>query len=340
MTAASPLVRQWTLLRTLCARSGGATIRDLMQELGASEKTVRRDLEMFRRVGFPLREEVGDHGRKSWRIEAAASQPGLGFAFDEAVALYLGRRFLDPLAGTLFWDAAQRAFRKIRSVLSPQALKYLERFAGVFHHSLVGASDYSRKGELIDRLVMAMEDRRITHITYQSLQATEPVTYDVYPYGMVHYRGSSYLVGWAPRRQRLRHWKIDRIEEVEVTGLQFQRPEGFDLQKHLAKSFGIFRGEGDVHVKVRFSPAVARYVREGRWHPSQKLTPQPDGSLVADFDLSTTEEIKRWLLSFGRHAEVLQPDVLRSEMVEEFRASLRHYRGGMAARERPTRTPD
>lgn len=338
MTAASPLVRQWTLLRTLCARPGGATIRDLMQELGASEKTVRRDLEMFRRVGFPLREEVGDHGRKSWRIEAAASQPGLGFAFDEAVALYLGRRFLDPLAGTLFWDAAQRAFRKIRSVLSPQALKYLEKFAGVFHHSLAGASDYSRKGELIDQLVMAMEDCRITHITYQSLQATEPVTYDVYPYGMVHYRGSLYLVGWAPRRQCVRHWKMDRIEEVEVTGLPFQRPEGFDLQKHLAKSFGIFRGEGDVHVKVRFSPAVARYVREGRWHPSQKLTPQPDGSLVAEFDLSTTEEIKCWILSFGQHAEVLEPLDLRNAILHEIQmlASVYKYRLAHRGRQVPT----
>jgi hypothetical protein len=86
---------------------------------------------------------------------------------------------LDPLAGTVFWEAAQRAFRKIRTMLSPGARKYLEKFGAVFHQTLVGASDYSKKGELIDQLVMAMEDRRITHITYQSLQATEAVTYDV-----------------------------------------------------------------------------------------------------------------------------------------------------------------
>ena len=120
---------------------------------------------------------------------------------------------------------------------------------------------------------MAMEERRITHITYQSLQATEPITYDVYPLGMVSHGQSLYLVGWAPRRERLQHWKIDRIEDVEVTPLQFQQPEGFDLRQHLAKSFGIFHGEGDVHVKVRFSPTVARYVQEGRWHETQ--TPDP-----------------------------------------------------------------
>jgi len=57
----------------------------------------------------PLEETVEEFGRKRWRLDPAKTQPGLGFAFDEAVALYLGRRFLDPLAGTVFWDAAQRA---------------------------------------------------------------------------------------------------------------------------------------------------------------------------------------------------------------------------------------
>jgi len=210
-------------------------------------------------------------------------------------------------------------------LLSPGALKYLEKFGAVFHQTLVGASDYSKKGELIDRLVMAMEERRITNITYQSLQATEPVSYSVYPLGMIHHHGSLYLAGWAPEHEELRHWKVDRIESLEVTGLQFQQPEGFDIKKHLAKSFGIFHGEGDIHVKVRFSPTVARFVQEGRWHETQRLTRQPDGSLLAEFDLSTTEELKHWILSFGKEAEVLEPEGLRREMVSEAKSIRARY---------------
>ena len=107
-----PLVRQWILLRTLCSRRYGVTIKDIMHKLGVSEKTVRRDLEVFQQVGFPLKESVGEFGRKTWQIEADKVEPGLSFAFDEAIALYLGRRFLEPLAGTAFWEAAQRAFRR------------------------------------------------------------------------------------------------------------------------------------------------------------------------------------------------------------------------------------
>ena len=186
---------------------------------------------------------------------------------------------------------------------------------------------------------MAMEDRRITHITYQSLQATEAMTYDLYPLGMVHHRNSLYLVGWAPRRDRVQHWKIDRIEDVEVTGLQFQRPERFDLREHLAKSFGIFHGEGDIHVKIRFAAPVARYVQEGTWHPSQKLTPHPDGSLLAEFDLGDTEEIKRWVLSFGQHAEVLEPEALAREIHDEAREVSRIYTPSQAKRSTSSANP-
>jgi hypothetical protein len=147
-----PLVRQWILLRTLCSRHHGVTIKDMVHELNVSEKTIRRDLETFQAAGFPLKEVVGEFGRKKWHIDAGKAEPGLNFAYDEAIALYLGRRFLEPLAGTVFWEAAQRAFKKIRATLGPDALKYIDQFGTMFHQTMVGAGDYTKKAELIDEL--------------------------------------------------------------------------------------------------------------------------------------------------------------------------------------------
>lgn len=285
--------------------------------MGVGEKTIRRDIEAFQTVGFPVAETIGQFGRKSYCIEAERNQPGMSFAFDEAIALYLGRRFLEPLAGTMFWDAAQRAFKKIQATLGKEAMKYVERFAAVFHQTTVGASDYSKKGELIDTLMEAIEDRRTTFITYQSLRATEPVTYDVYPYGLTYHRGSLYLVGHAVEHNAMRHWKVDRIEDARLEDLRFNRPDDFDMQSHFAKSFGVFHGNGDVHVKIRFASPVARYVEESRWHGSQKLTKHSDGSVLAEFDLDGTEEIMCWILSFGHHAEVVEPEELRNELGAE-----------------------
>ena len=61
------------------------------------------------------------------------------------------------------------------------------------------------------------------------MRATEPVTYDVYPYGLAYHHGSLYLIGCNPRREQVCHWKVDRIEKAEVDNFRFQRPEDFDL---------------------------------------------------------------------------------------------------------------
>jgi len=334
-----PLVRQWILLRKLCSHHHGVTIKDMVHELNVGEKTIRRDLETFRAAGFPLKEVVGDFGRKKWHIDPGRAEPGLNFAYDEAIALYLGRRFLEPLAGTVFWEAAQRAFGKIRATLGADALKYIDQFGTVFHQTMVGATDYTKKAELIDELMVGIEDRRAVFITYQSLRATESVTYDVYPYGLIYHRGALYLVGRSPQREEICHWKVSRIEAAEVTKIPFQRPEGFDLQQHLAKSFGIYHGEGDVKIVVRFAPAVARYVSEANWHESQKLAPQKDGGVVAEFQLSDTEEIKRWIMSFGQHAVVQEPESLKEEIVLELNLLLAAYSLGSPPRRRQGAEP-
>jgi len=332
MAAESPLVRQWRLLRMLSARRYGVTVKEMAEEAGIGEKTIRRDLDMFAAAGFPLIEQKGPHGRKTWRLGPSADRPELSFTFDEAVAIYLARRLLEPLAGTLFWEAAQNAIKKIRASLGSEVLKSAERFGSIFHQTSVGASDYTKKAQLIDDLMVAIEDRKTVFITYQSLQATEPVTYDIYPYGLTYHRGSLYLVGHSRDHNEIRHWKVDRIEAVEITAFPAEWPEDFDLKRHLAGSFGVFHGGGDVHVVARFAPEVARYVSESKWHESQQLSLQSDGSLVAEFDLSNTEEVKRWILSFGRYAEVINPEELRKEMWEEARALRGVYANGEVTR--------
>jgi proteasome accessory factor B len=331
----TPIVRQWLVLRQLGARRLGVGVQELARDLGVNEKTIRRDLVTLASVGFPLAETTVEHGRKLWRLADGAAVPGLSFALDEALALYLGRRLLEPLAGTFFWQAAQNAFRKIRASLGQPALNYLDRMAGRLHHTAVGASDYSARGELIDQLVRGVEERRATMIHYRSLRATEPVEHEVHPLGLVHHRGALYLVAFSRDHGEVRHFKLDRVAEAHVGEFPFEPPADFDLQAHLAGSWGVYGATGDVRVRARFQAAAARYVEEGRWHASQRLSPERDGSLVAEFRLSGTEEIKRWLLSFGQQVEVLEPAELREEIVDELASTSRNYTGKSRRIRRP-----
>jgi predicted DNA-binding transcriptional regulator YafY len=227
------LRRQWALICALTSRRRPLTVREMAGEAGVSLKTVRRDLELFRSVGFPLEESTGEYGRKTWKITGTGGGPPLSFAFDEAAALYLGRRLLDPLAGTPFGEAARSAFQKIRAALGPTALEYLARFASVFHHTGFHTHDYARRNGLIADLQVAIEDGKTVNLLYRSERATRPSYREVHPYGLVQHGGALYLVALDPVAERVKHYKVDRIDDAEVTGMACRRPEGFDLADHL-----------------------------------------------------------------------------------------------------------
>jgi proteasome accessory factor B len=321
----TPLVRQWLLLKMLGSHRNGVTLDEMAAETRVNKKTIRRDLLAFSEVGFPLEQQTGAYGRKTWKLALANNSPDLHFAFDEALALYLARHFLEPLAGTFLWQAAQNAFGKIRACLGRNALKYLEQMTGHLHATTLGKSNYAEKAALIDTLLQAIEERKVVLLTYQSLKATEPVEYELAPYGVAYHKGSLYLIAHSRDHEEVRHFKVDRIEQVELTDFPFRMPEKFNVADHLANSFGIFQGKGDLQVKVRFLPAAARYAQEGTWHTSQKLVKQKDGSVLATFQLSSIEEIKRWLLTFGRQVVVQEPAQLREALRIEAREILNHY---------------
>lgn len=332
------MFRQWVLLKTLSASRAGLSIREMSSQAGVNAKTIRRDLELFRRLGFPLDESTGAFGRKTWRIVSPAGQPPLAFSVDEALALLLGRRFLEPLAGTPFWEAAQRAFRKVRSALGPTALAYFERSGARFHFTAGSAERYAPRYACIDTLLQGIEDARAVHILYQSERATEPAWRDVYPYLWTFHKHALYLLAHDPSEGRVKTYKLDRIEEAELTNFPFPRPDEATLTAMLKTSFGVFQGDGDHRVKVRFAPSAARYVREGTWPCCQCLTPQRDGSLLAEFRLSALEEIKAWILSFGPRAVVLEPAELRREIADELAVLLDAY-AAPVPRDQPARRP-
>jgi predicted DNA-binding transcriptional regulator YafY len=327
MSNSESLVRQWTLLRILSARQTGVTYEELARESSVNKRTIQRDLALLVHIGFPIEHVSGEHGRKLWRVIDQTGLAQLRFTLEEAAALSLGRQFLEPLAGTLFHSGAQSAHQKIRSVLGEAALRHLEKLASGFYQTRQGWTDYGIKSNLIDDLSLAIEEHRMTVITYQSLRSTEPVTlYDVLPYALIFHKSALYLIAFSKDHDDIRTFKVDRIREVDVTRLQFTAPTDFSPEQFLEHSFGIMEGQGDaLEIQVRFRPAVSRILAEKQFHASQKLTPQRDGSTIAAYRLSSLEEFSSWILSFGPEAEVLSPASVRDSVAGKLQRALEQY---------------
>jgi proteasome accessory factor B len=70
---------------------------------------------------------------------------------------------------------------------------------------------------------------------------------------------------------------------------------------------------------------VAARVAETRWHPSQELEPQRDGSMRWTATISGTREVRSWILGWGPDAEVLEPAELRAEISGMVRAAAEQH---------------
>jgi proteasome accessory factor B len=80
------------------------------------------------------------------------------------------------------------------------------------------------------------------------------------------------------------------------------------------RAWDIIADQDPVEVVLRFSPAVATRVREARWHPTEAVSEEPDGSLSWRATVAGTIEIRLWILSWGDAVEVIAPAELRADV--------------------------
>jgi len=314
--------RRWRLYQHLSRLPEGESLIELAGRFEVSSKTIQRDIAALRDVGLEVIEVTERFGLKRWRVKPDTTRvPNL--LWDEAVAIYLGRKFLEPLAGTIFWEASQRAFAKLKATFKPEALSIIESLGPLIHQTSIGSSDYSARTQVIDDLMTAIEDHKVTAIEYHSLKTDAPRLISVQPLGIVYHEGSLFLIAIAEEHTEVRHYKIDRLSGVHITENRFAPPEGFDLKQHLSGTLGVYGVDQDDPirtVRIRFAATAARYIQEHSWHQTQALAAQPDGTVICTLHLRSLVEVESWILSFGPRAEALEPLELR----EAVKLSLRH----------------
>ena len=146
----------------------------------------------------------------------------------------------------------------------------------------------------------------------------------VAPYQVWFYDGAFYLIGHCSLADEIRIFALHRIKMLHITHEHFDIPSDFDFDAIMQRSFGVFQG-APVKVKVRFDKQIAGYIREKVWHGSQRISEQKDGSVIFEAEVSGTDEVKFWVMSWGSRALVLEPASLRQEIRSECALTLDQY---------------
>jgi predicted DNA-binding transcriptional regulator YafY len=315
------VTRQWHLLRLLESQRG-VSLDEIVSRLPADYprhgRTVRRDLEALEAAGFPLINERID-GRVRWRLMDGVRQaPALGFSPTELMALVISRSLLKPLAGTEIQAALESAMAKASRLLPPHSLDYVQQMQNVFAVGLGPHKTYRLHRETIDRLTEAIAKKRTVQMRYYSASRLRTTRREVDPYRLWYASGGLYLVGYCHQRKEPRMFAVERMRAVTLTDHPYQMPLGFDLEAFVRDSLTVMRGR-PIDVTLRFDKATAAWAKDRLWHPTQKLTPMKNGTMLMTLTVADSRELVGWVLSFGSGVGVVRPASLRNAVETESR---------------------
>jgi predicted DNA-binding transcriptional regulator YafY len=299
------------------------TADSLAKHLERSERTIRSDLSFLRdRYDAPVefsQREGWHYTDPDWRLPSIPLDKG------ELFALTLGARMLEAYAGSTYATELRSAIAQLAKRLPDETWVDLQQVADeriLFHSGVQTDLD----PDIWQQLEAACRRNQSVQMTYYtaSRDAVSDRKFD--PYLLHIYRGTNpYVIGYCHARQAIRWFRVDRIRQLDCLSDQFVRDPDFDAKTHLEMIFQHEVGSKSFTVAIWFDGATAPYIRERRWHSTQTLEEHPDGSLTLGMTVPGLNDLKRWVLGYGRGAIVRQPLELVALVKAEVAGMSQHY---------------
>jgi len=189
---------------------------DLADRLGVSARTVRRDVDRLRQLGYPVHAGTGTAG--GYRLGAGAALPPLLLDDEEAVAVAVGLR--TAAGGTVagIEETSVRALAKLEQVL-PSRLRH--RVSALQAVTVpLAASGPTVAPDTLTLIAAACRDHQRLRFDYRHHDGQESVR-TTEPHRLVHTGRRWYLVAWDTEREDWRTFRVDRIAPRTPTGPRF-----------------------------------------------------------------------------------------------------------------------
>lgn len=210
---------------------------ELAERLEVTERTVRRDVDRLRDLGYPVAATSGMYG--GYRLESGAHMPPLMVDDDEAVALAVGLRYAAVAAIDGMEETSLRALNKIESMLPHR----LRRRVAALHSSITSVSSPTGPDlvdpELLNVLAAACRDHEAARFDYRAGGGSDTRRL-VEPHQLVTAGRRWYLVAWDRDRDDWRTFRLDRLARLWTTGGHFAPREipGGDAATYVARAIG------------------------------------------------------------------------------------------------------
>lgn len=305
LTSSSRLLRLLSMLQARRYWPGP----ELAERLEIHPRTLRRDIDRLRELGYPIEASSGVAGGYAFRPGQAL--PPLMLDDDEALAVAIAlRTAASGMVGGIE-ETALRAVVKLEQVMPARLRKRADALRTTI--TPLDPTGPVIDASLLATLAGACRDQLSLRFTYTDIRGAASERH-VDPQGVVHTGSRWYLVAWDRGREDWRTFRIDRIAPLATPGSHFAPrpgPEGGDLKAFVSRSLA-----------VSPFPTQARIVLHAPREVMAQRIPAAYGLLEAIDDercllqcgAHALDHLAYWLLAFDVDFEVLEPVALRERL--------------------------
>lgn len=289
---------------------------ELADRLGVTERTVRRDVERLRELGYPVEATPGVGG--GYRLGSGGRMPPLLLEEDEVVAVTVALR-VGAQGISAIGEPAVRALTKLDQVMPPRLRGEVAALADATA-LLPGATDDVDTGVLVV-LAHAVRDHVRVRFGYTG-RSGEVSDRDVEPYRLVATGRRWYLLAWDGRREDWRTFRLDRMSGVRASTFRFRPRPAPDAVDHVRRA--VTRAGYAHRVRVRLTAdveAVRRRVPAAYGVATQVRPGVTDLESSADDLASLARHLTMAAFDLGATLEVLEGEGL-AEAIDDFTAGL------------------
>ncbi|CAH1201485.1 hypothetical protein PAECIP111893_01629 [Paenibacillus plantiphilus] len=305
-------------------RSGKrVTAQQLADELEIHVRTVYRCMDSLCASGAPIIADSGPNG--GYRLLGEFIDSPLLFDSEEQMALVHAAVFARE-AGYPFTDALERAVDKLKRYTNEEQLEWINRHSSGL--AVIQTPADARELELLKRLEEAAARGESLNMDYAKGSELAASNRVLDPYGIVHWKGMWYVVGFCRLRQEIRSFRVDRIVHLEAADTRFERPSAFSTRDFLLRSLLPSSLDTKMQVVVRLQGhehALNELCKHWLFGHALIERKQPGEALFQLEELSLMTYVPYFLLPYGRSLDILEPQMLIDRMAEVSLEMFKHY---------------
>jgi len=301
----------------------GYTVSELADELQVSRRTIFRDLNVLEMARIPY---YFDKEQKTYRINRHFFLPPVNLTLSESLAMLLFARRatssgMEPLSA-----AGARGAVKLESVLPESIRDYVGTI--VNHVAILPAptakQDYLES--IFERLTAAISEHKVCRLVYISFHDRRQIDVTIEPMRLAFVSRAWYLVGYSRKHRQQRTFKLSRIRKLTVLSEKFDPADRKIERTNIFGDAWSMIPEGKYYnIHLHFTPKVAGNVAEVKWHRSQRVEWNDDGSIEFYVRVDGLGEITWWILGYGDQVKVIAPAALAKRVAGVAKRMVRQY---------------